>query len=179
MKICKISDCENKYYAKEYCHKHYQKFRRCNEFICAKIEMHGMSNTSEYDTWVNIIQRCFNKKNISYKYYGGHGIIVCSKWLKSYLAFYKDMGPKPFPKAQIDRTNNAGNYEPSNCVWSTRVENMRHTSRTKITVEKAKTIKRIYKAGGISQKKLASIYRIDQSAISRIINHKRWRQYIA
>lgn len=33
-----------------------------------------------YDTWRNMMQRCYNKKNPYYKNYGGKGITVCERW---------------------------------------------------------------------------------------------------
>lgn len=90
---------------------------------------HGMWNSSEYKIWEAIIQRCTNEKSTKYEYYGGRGIKVCPQWLK-FANFFKDMGKRPL-KHEIDRKNNDGNYEPSNCRWATRSEQMRN-SRTSI-----------------------------------------------
>lgn len=46
----------------------------------------------EYFIWANMIQRCYNPKNCSYKNYGARGISVCDLWRWSYAAFLADMG---------------------------------------------------------------------------------------
>lgn len=82
----------------------------------------GRSNTPEYRTWQNIKGRCLNPRNRDYKNYGSRGIIVCKRWLESFDAFLADMGPRPDRRHSIDRINNDGNYEPTNCRWATKQE---------------------------------------------------------
>lgn len=83
---------------------------------------HGDTNSHEYEVWSQMKRRCLNPKNPAYKNYGGRGITVCERWLNSYENFIADMGRRPSDLHSIDRINNDGNYEPSNCKWSTRLE---------------------------------------------------------
>jgi hypothetical protein len=83
------------------------------------------NQTREYNIWTHIKQRCYNPKRDNYRYYGGRGISMCQEWKDSYESFFHDMGTAPVGH-EIDRKDNDGNYEPSNCRWVTRAENLRH-----------------------------------------------------
>lgn len=86
----------------------------------------------EFKNWQAMVSRCVNEKNPRYEDYGGRGIAVCDRWLKSFDAFYEDMGPKPTPDHTIDRKDNDAGYDPENCRWATRSEQQRNKRTTKL-----------------------------------------------
>lgn len=79
----------------------------------------GGRPTSEYNIWSSMKARVSNPKSCHFALYGGRGITVCERWKNSFEAFLADMGPRPSKSHSIDRINTDGNYEPSNCQWST------------------------------------------------------------
>ena len=92
---------------------------------------HNRYKSREYNSWSNMISRCHNKNNKRYKDYGARGIIVCDRWRESFKYFFEDMGICP-DGYQIDRINNNGIYEPSNCRWVTPKENMANREKSVI-----------------------------------------------
>lgn len=83
---------------------------------------HGKHRTPEYTSWRAMRDRCLNPKSTSYPYYGGRGVTICAEWRESFTAFLRDMGPRPFSGATIDRIDPDGDYELSNCRWATRAQ---------------------------------------------------------
>lgn len=81
--------------------------------------------------WANMKQRCTNPKTKDFRYYGARGILVCEEWQDFESFFYWAMSNGYQDGLTIERKNNDGNYEPSNCEWIPKNRQQRNTSRTK------------------------------------------------
>lgn len=97
---------------------------------------HHDTRTRFYNIWCMMKRRILNPKCLDYPKYGGRGIQLCSEWMdfinfkndmhESYLKHVAEFGEKD---TTIERKNNDGNYNPSNCCWATKAEqvaNYRH-----------------------------------------------------
>lgn len=85
-----------------------------------------------YKTWSSMKTRCYNNKHKSFNRYGGRGITVCKEWKDNFFLFKEWALNNNWEKGlQIDRINNNGNYDPSNCRVVTRSENMRNSGRAR------------------------------------------------
>lgn len=80
-------------------------------------------NNRIYRIYYGMKSRCYNKNDNHYPGWGGRGIRICNEWLNSFDNFQTWALSNGYSeKLSIDRINNDGNYEPSNCRWATAKE---------------------------------------------------------
>jgi hypothetical protein len=105
--------------------------RSCGCLRTESITKHGGWKTLTYSSWMSMRDRCFNPNSPHYDRYGGRGITICKRW-QSFAHFRDDLGERPSARHTLERVNNDGNYEPSNCRWATRLEQSYNRSFSRI-----------------------------------------------
>lgn len=169
-RVCGFDGCENIHSCKGYCATHYIQFKKGKAL---KPIQDKRTNNQLYDTYYNMMRRCYNPKYKRYSRYGGRGITVCKTWRNNFWQFVKDMGEKPHLKYQIDRIDNDGDYKPNNCRWTTQLINSRNTSTTKLSVDKVKEIKQSLR-NGVKGRRLAEKFGVVPTTISAIKTNTNW-----
>ena len=88
----------------------------------ATLTTHEMTKDPMYRTWSSMKQRCNNKKNPSYMFYGAKGITYDPRW-EQFECFLADMSSTHQKGLELDRINNKGNYSKGNCQWLDKATN--------------------------------------------------------
>ena len=131
------------------------------ELVKERSTKHGMASTRIYRIWQGMKRRCYNKNQPHYKTYGARGITVCEEWRNSFDSFYTwSMENGYSSDLSIDRKDNNGNYEPSNCRWAdekTQADNKRSTKHV------------TYKGKQVNISELSRITGIQRKTLSRRI----------
>lgn len=133
----------------------------------------GDRATPTINSYRRMLERCFNPSHISYKRYGGRGITVCDKWRgdNGFINFLEDMGERPGKEYSIDRINNDGNYEASNCRWATPREQWMNRSNTKLCREDVVEIRKL----NLPKGELAKKYNITVNYLNDILRGVNWK----
>ena len=93
---------------------------------------HGCTRHPLYSTWNGIVSRTTNPNSTGFKEYGGRGISICERW-RDIKNFIDDMYPTYKEGLTLDRIDANGNYEPSNCRWTTKTVQSRNTRTIRST----------------------------------------------
>jgi hypothetical protein len=100
---------------------------------------HGLSKSTERNSYKNMKLRCYATYHRAYQWYGAKGIKVCDRWMipggQGLVNFYNDMGPKPAPNYQLDRIDLTKDYCPENCRWVSHRDNQQRRTNS-VTVNR-------------------------------------------
>ena len=149
---------------------------------CARYEIksktqtiHGQTPIKLYQIWQTIKNRCSNPNNRSYKGYGSRGIKVCIEWRSDYQLFKKWALKNGYRKGlALCRKDVKKNYTPGNCYFAKDAHNAPNRTTTKMSWDKVRDMRELYKDGSMSQDQLGKKYKISPSTVSRIVNNIMW-----
>ena len=96
------------------------------------------SQNKEYEAWASMVKRCTNPNNRYYHLYGGRGIVVCNRW-RQFINFLFDMGIAPNKHDSLERIDNNGPYNKTNCCWTTSRKQARNTRKNRLLTHNGRT----------------------------------------
>lgn len=141
---------------------------------------HGKTNTRLYRIWNNMKDRCLNSNSKDFVNYGGRGIRIHEDWINDFQVFYDwAMNNGYSYELSIDRMDNNGHYEPSNCRWTTMEEQQNNTrNNCNITIDGiTKTASEWSKISGIGSKTIIYRYKNNWDESKLLIKPNRRNRY--
>lgn len=151
------------------------KFKKGKNHILYK---HGLSYHPLYKLLIYMKNRCYSPNNTRYKNYGGRGIKICKEWLDSPKAFVNWALANGYKKGlQIDRADNDGDYEPSNCRFVINAVNNQNRGDLKLNwdlVHEIRNAKLLIPE--LSSREIARAYGVSHNQILAIWHNKSWKE---
>jgi hypothetical protein len=127
-----------------------------------------------YYAWVSMRKRCSaSSRGAERRNYFERGIRVCQRW-STFDCFVADMGVA-VDGQYLDRTNNDGNYEPSNCRWVTAKENGRNKRTSRLNPEAAKVMRILFTKKLATIALMARLYGVKEMTASCAAHGHTWR----
>lgn len=142
-----------------------------------KNKNHGQRNHRLYKTWTGMLRRCDDINDFGYYNYGKRGITVCNRW-KNINNFIEDVYPSYKEGLELDRIDVNGNYEPSNCRWVTRKQNMNNTRKNRFVEYKGitKTVSEWSDELNIPYKRLLA--RLNNWSVEKSFTYKNKKEWL-
>jgi hypothetical protein len=148
--------------------------------------VHGHSDTKLYNVWAGIKRRCYNKNQKSYKDYGAKGIRMCDEWFNSFESFMEFAISNGYKEGlEVDRIDSTKNYEPSNCRFITKAENIslamkgrkrsfefverNSLSKLKLTIDEIDDVIECALSGLFKNSELAKAANIDRHVLTKLV----------
>lgn len=138
---------------------------------CSRImKTHGGSRDRLYSVWNGMLQRCENSNRPNFKSYGGKGISVCEDWhdFSVFREWAIESGYQESAKygdCTLDRIDNNGDYEPSNCRWANMTQQHRNTGYNRIVN---------YNGKGVALSEACELAGLSYHAVCQRINTMGW-----
>ena len=157
--LCECPYCHN---TKEIRKDHYKERKSDNCGCQRHNDARNGHHNKIYNIHQAIKQRCLNPNQKYYNRYGGRGIKICDEWL-DYKTFKKWCMENGYKEGlDIDRIDNNGNYEPSNCRFISHIQNCnnRHNSLHHMINGKMMTTREVAETYGFSIDCIHSRYRM-------------------